>query len=212
MQIFGALKMGGATIYPLSILCIVALALVFDKILFYQKKGVFPANLRRLIATSNFSWSELQDQLQKVQPTNIYRNFFEIILKNRSQPIWWLESRGNDEAKIIEKKLDSALWILETIVTAAPLLGLLGTIFGMMSAFKLIGADALVNPGGITAGVAEALIATAFGLTIAIFALFAFNLFSRVQNHILDELELLGTRLIDKIKLENGLKKIEKLQ
>lgn len=48
------------------------------------------------------------------------------------------------------------LWLLETIVTAAPLVGLLGTIAGMMHSFRLIGGDGLVNPAGVSGGVAQA--------------------------------------------------------
>ena len=95
---------------------------------------------------------------------------------------------------------------METIVTAAPLLGLLGTIIGMMDAFKLIGSEGLVNPhgpNGVTAGVAQALIATAIGIFIAIYSLFAFNYFSRKQDQAIDELERLGTRVLDHIKLDN---------
>ncbi len=94
------------------------------------------------------------------------------------------------------------LWILETVVTAAPLLGLLGTITGMVRAFRLFGDGGLVDPSGVTGGVAEALIATALGLFIALVALFAFNFFSHRQAEILDEMERLGTRIIDHIRLD----------
>ncbi len=201
-QILNTIKLGGVMFYPLSILCIVALALIVDKILFYQKSVVLPKSLRNLIETFGFGWSELEAELAKLKSQNLYRNFFDVILQNKTQPIWWLESRAMDEAKLIEKKLAQGLWILETIITAAPLLGLLGTIVGMMSSFKLIGQDALVNPTGITGGVAEALIATAFGLGIAIFSLFAFNYFSGKQDQILDEVERLATKVIDHIKLD----------
>ena len=91
--------------------------------------------------------------------------------------------------------------MLETIVTAAPLLGLLGTITGMMHAFNLIGTNGLVDPTGVTGGVAQALIATALGLFIAVIALFAFNFFSRRQSQMLDEMERLGTRLVGHIRM-----------
>jgi biopolymer transport protein ExbB len=94
--------------------------------------------------------------------------------------------------------------VLETIVTAAPLLGLMGTIGGMMDAFKIIGGSGVVNPTGVTGGVAQALIATAIGLLIALIALFGFNYFSRVQSQTMDEMERLGTRLIDHIRLDQG--------
>ena len=188
--------------YPLSLLCIAAVALIVDKILFYKKFAQLPQSLLEVIETYAFIWNDLELHLAKLPSPNIYRKFFSVIFANRARPAWWLESRANDEAKLIEKKLGQSLWILETIVTAAPLLGLLGTILGMMESFKIIGDSSVVNPTGVTGGVAEALIATAFGLFIAILTLFAFNYFSRKQDQIFDELERLGTRVIDHVRLD----------
>jgi len=100
--------------------------------------------------------------------------------------------------------MSRGLWVLETIVTAAPLLGLLGTITGMMQSFNIIGSSELVAPSQVTAGVAQALIATALGLLIAVISLFAFNLFARIQSHSLDTMERLGTRLVDHIRLDQA--------
>jgi len=173
-----------------------------------EKTFLFPARTRlapravELIETYGFSWDELERQLNAMERRNYYRAFLQVIVGNRHRPAWWVESRAADEASLIEKALGRWLWILETIVTAAPLLGLLGTITGMVRAFKLFGNQGLVDPGGVTGGVAEALIATAVGLFIALVALFAFNYFSYRQAQVMDEMERLGTRMIDHIRLD----------
>lgn len=163
-QTINTTKLGGVIMYPLIILFIMAIALIIDKILIYKKLVKLPKDLLELIETYGFSWNELEEKLKNLPSQNYYRRFFLVISQNKSRPIWWLESRAGDEVKLIEKSLAGGLWILETIVTVAPLLGLLGTIVGMMDSFKLIGDDTLINPTGVTAGVAQALIATAFGL------------------------------------------------
>ena len=200
-EILEALRFGGAMVYPLLVLALVALAIVFDKAYVYWHFVRLPGELQRLAETYAFSWDELNARLAAIGPRNYFARFFRTIADNRQQPAWWVESRAGDEAQVIEKSLSRGLWVLETVVTDAPLLGLLVTIAGMMHSFKVIGGNGLVDPTGVTGGVAQALIATALGLLIAIVALFAFNFFSRRQAQALDEMERLGTRLIDNIRL-----------
>jgi biopolymer transport protein ExbB len=197
-----ALKFGGAMVYPLLVLGALALIIIVDRAVVYRTTLRLPRDLLNLVETYEFSWSELESGLLKLSAGNAYRRFLGVIAANRTRPAWWVESRAGDEAGNIEKTLNRGLWILETVVTGAPLIGLLGTITGMMQAFKVIGATSLVAPTQVTAGVAQALIATALGLLIAIFALFGFNFFARMQSHAIDQMERLGSRLVDHIRLD----------
>ena len=196
-----ALKFGGAMVYPLLALAILAIVISIDKLFVYWRYVRLPRQLLDLVETYGFAWSDLERDLAALDQNNYFARFFRVIIENRTKPAWWVESRAGDEAKLIENSLSRGLWVLETVVTAAPLLGLLGTITGMMHSFQLIGGSGLVDPIGVTGGVAQALIATALGLFIAITALFAFNFFSRRQSQALDEMERLGTRLLDNIRL-----------
>jgi biopolymer transport protein ExbB len=197
-----ALKFGGAMVYPLLALGALALIIIVDRAVVYATMLRLPRNFVDLVETYEFSWSELEAALQQLSGGNAYRRFLGVIAVNRTRPAWWVESRAGDEAGNIEKTLGRGLWVLETVVTGAPLMGLLGTITGMMQAFKVIGASSLVAPTQVTAGVAQALIATALGLLIAIFALFGFNFFARMQAHAVDRMERLGSRLVDHIRLD----------
>lgn len=197
-----ALRYGGAMVYPLLLLGAVAVMIILDRAIAYYRCLRLPRALLGLVETYGFSWNELERQLKTLAPVNVYKRFFEVIAENRHQPAWWVESRAGDEAGDIEKGLGRGLWVLETIVTAAPLMGLLGTITGMMQAFEVIGGSGLVAPAKVTSGVAQALISTALGLLIALFALFGFNFFARSQSQALDHLERLGSKLVDHIRLD----------
>ena len=95
-------------------------------------------------------------------------------------------------------RIDRRLWVLDTVVTLAPLLGLFGTILGMFNAFQV-----LSNPGNaptqVTGGVAEALIATASGLFVAMIGLVFFNgLHNRVRS-VVHQLETLKAALVNRM-------------
>ena len=95
-------------------------------------------------------------------------------------------------------QIDRRLWVLDTVVTLGPLLGLLGTIIGMFNAFQVLG-----NPGAapaeITGGVAEALVATAAGLLIAIIGLVFFNGLQNRARLVAHQLETLKVMLVNRL-------------
>ncbi|MBF0516918.1 MAG: MotA/TolQ/ExbB proton channel family protein [Nitrospirae bacterium] len=196
-----ALQFGGWMVYPLLALGVISVAVLLDKIFVYVRYCGLPQRIVQIAQTYNFAWAQLEQYIATVPQGSYYRRFIEVIIDNRTNPPWWVESRAADEAQLIEMSLNRGLWILETIVTAAPLVGLVGTIIGMMESFRFIGTSGLVNPTGITGGVAQALIATTLGIVIALIALFSFNFFCHLHANTMDKMERLGTRLIDRIRM-----------
>ena len=92
-------------------------------------------------------------------------------------------------------RLRRFLPVLDTIVTLSPLLGLLGTVTGMIAAFGVMGQSGMNSPHAITGGVAEALIATAVGLGIAIAALVPLNFFNSRVDAMHETIERYGSHL-----------------
>ncbi len=101
-------------------------------------------------------------------------------------------------------RYDRGLSTLDTIITLAPLLGLLGTVTGMMGSFNMLGGSELGSPTAITGGIAEALIATAFGLGVAITALIPFNYLNARLEHARREIQDAAAHV--EIHLENASK------
>lgn len=99
-------------------------------------------------------------------------------------------------------RFNRGLPILDTAITLAPLLGLLGTVTGLIHSFGLLGDQELQAPTALTGGIAQALIATAFGLVIAVTALVPYNYLNTRVEQVRHELEDAGTQ-VELILLED---------
>ena len=116
--------------------------------------------------------------------------------------VWGGEDADEMEMHLEEEILDAmpkitrGLWILDTSVTIAPLLGLFGTIIGMIQAFNVLSANG--GPSKVTGGIADALVSTGAGLLIAIIAVYFVNYFNSLTRHIVHQLELIKLILINR--------------
>jgi len=106
-----------------------------------------------------------------------------------------VEDAGYSEAPYLEKNLR----ILETVVTISPLLGLLGTVMGMIKAFNVIAVQGVGQPGALAGGIAEALITTAVGLSIAIPGLIFYNYFTHRTDKLIRKLENASGELLESL-------------
>jgi biopolymer transport protein ExbB len=163
---------GGPIMWPLLCTSLVALTVVFERLLFLMRErsrrkpeaieGILGSVERGDMPGAIAAGKKSEDFVAR---TLVYA------LEHRERSLSnALLRAANSELK----RFNRGLTILDTIITLAPLLGLLGTVTGMIHAFGLIGGE-LDAPTAITGGVAEALIATAVGLGIAITALIPFN-------------------------------------
>lgn len=108
-----------------------------------------------------------------------------------------LANRLDESVMLIAPLLDRRLWILDTVVTLAPLLGLFGTIIGMFHAFNVL-AQPGHAPAEVTGGVADALVATAFGIFIAMLGLTGFNALSNQVRLIIHQLDSMKMMIVNR--------------
>lgn len=102
------------------------------------------------------------------------------------------EALAVEVAERFRPRIERFSTTLSTIITASPLLGILGTVLGIISSFDLIGsADGAASVTDVASGIAQALITTAFGLTIALIALFPYMIYRSLSNRVLGSIELL---------------------
>lgn len=106
-------------------------------------------------------------------------------------------NRMDEAIMLVAPRLDQRLWVLDTIVTLAPLLGLFGTIIGMFHAFSVLATPGHA-PAEVTGGVADALVATAFGILIAMLGLSAFNMLQNQVRLTLHQLETIKTMVLNR--------------
>lgn len=104
-----------------------------------------------------------------------------------------MKNEGESWVPVLEKRVH----VLDTTITIAPLMGLLGTIIGMMGSFKVLTQSGVDDPYSITGGIAEALIATATGLVIALVCVIANNYYNTVIKGFIYEMESAASRLLE---------------
>ncbi|RRJ96665.1 MotA/TolQ/ExbB proton channel family protein [Opitutaceae bacterium TAV4] len=167
-------KHGGPIMWPIIVVSFLAITVVVERALFLLREN---AARDPKIAGRIFERVENHDVEGAVRIGEKSRDFIARILV---YALTHKESSLDDAfAQASSRELSryqQGLAILDTCITAAPLLGLLGTVTGMMNTFGALGGgDIAASAGQITGGVGEALIATASGLVIAIVVLFPFN-------------------------------------
>jgi biopolymer transport protein ExbB len=184
---------GGPIMWPLLFAAIVAAIVSLERTLFIvsEKRRQNPAQVEQI-----FTLVENGDRAGAIRVAQASTDFIARVLGFALSNAELSISHAISKASALElKRFSRGLPILDTIITAAPLLGLLGTVTGMMNTFSMMGGDELGAPAAITGGIAEGLIATAFGLLVAITCLFPNNYLNARIESAQHEMEDAGRRL-----------------
>ncbi len=197
--VFSALEIfhhGGWVMYPLLACSIIVVAIGVERFMYYRRTCIANMTVSQKVLTlaKEKKWQDIESfcSTRRCFISDVLMNG----LKYRSCPISMKES-FEEIISVRANGLKRNLNYLDTIVTMAPLLGLLGTVIGMIGSFKVLDVSG-DNPALITGGVGEALIATATGLCVAVLALVVHSYFSNRLDGILTDIENVCTLLINK--------------
>jgi biopolymer transport protein ExbB len=193
---FHFLMRGGFMMIPLLLSGLFALILIVDRLLFFRKiAGGGPLTRRVLEMAKTHPVAEAKALcVSALSPqASVCLAGLEKIKAGSEELQLALQNQAEEWIPVLERRLE----VLDTIITAAPLMGLLGTITGMMASFQVLSEKGVNEPNAITGGVSEALIATATGLVIALLCLAAFNFFTHQVKILVGELERTGSQILE---------------
>ncbi len=207
-QLFLGLSLAGSVwvLYVLLGLSILSISLILERWWFYQKASRGSESFRARIrsAARQRNWQEVRD----ISKDRLNQGFgldqdmdssiVDALLQATKPQLESLQEYAQDALTRTKLNWDRNLSLLATIGSNAPFIGLFGTVLGIIKAFHDL-SQQNSGPQSVTAGISEALVATAIGLLVAIPAVIAFNLFQRRVKNALAEAEALKSYLIGKM-------------
>ncbi len=184
---------GGPIMWPILICSIVAVAVVGERVFWWWRESLRrdPERMEKVLAALEASDFSSAAAAAKDSGDPVVRMVYHGLNHYHSS----LEGALEVAAGVELQRAGRFLTVMDTLVTLAPLLGLLGTVTGLMRAFLDVG-DAELAVTAVTGGIGEALIATACGLGIAILALVPFNYFTQKHAQLQFELETAATNVV----------------
>lgn len=193
------MRAGGWVMYPLAAMSVLALTLIFERAGFWAS-----THRRRRIAKLDTITRALErgdlDAIARAarKDASIYGVFVRGMLRHRDAPLDAARAElvARDLIESARVRVERFSVPLSTIITAAPMLGILGTVTGIIASFRVLGGERVTDPSAVAGGIAEALLTTAFGLTIALVTLFPYMIYRAHAERCFARLELFASALI----------------
>ena len=188
---------GGIFMWPLLACSVLIIAFSIERSWFLQKRLICPDGLSNQIKT--LMDNDMIDKRHAEEISNLSSLGFLLIncIKYKNLPREILESKIEEKATEVQYSLERNLTMLGTTATISPLIGLLGTVVGMITAFTGLTETSGANPDLLAAGISQALITTAFGLLIAVPGLVLHKYFEHKIKYLLISLQTEVSDFID---------------
>lgn len=194
----------GPLIYPLVICSLVSTTIIIERIFSLRRNRVLPPKVVGVVeAVRPGQDYGLAVEVCRKNP-GVFSDVMRVGLESAFEP--WevmrdaLLDAGRQKTTILERHL---VW-LQTIAQAAPLLGLLGTVLGMIKVFAAISLSGIGDPQALSEGISEALLTTAVGLGIGIPTLIAYNLLLARSEALVTEIESFASHLVTRLRGEEA--------
>ena len=190
---------GGPFMWPLLACSVLIITISFERLWFLQNRLVSPNGLTNQLL--NLFNKNLINEKQSQEISQLSSLGFLLVacINYKDLPRENLESKIEDKAIEVKYNLERNLNMLGTLATITPLLGLLGTVVGMITAFTGLSETSGANPDILATGISQALITTAFGLFIAVPGLVLHKYFEQKVTYLLISLQVEVSRFIDVI-------------
>jgi len=190
----------GPLIYPLALASLLASTITIERLFALRRRKILPREIVEVVSAVRAGGdTSVAIEVCRRNP-GVFSDVMRVGLENAGQP--WEVMRdavldaGRQETVVLEKHL---VW-LQTIAQAAPLLGLLGTVTGMIKVFTSISVAGLGDPQALSEGISEAMVTTGVGLAIGIPTLVAFNLLTSKAESLISEIEANASRLVARLR------------
>ena len=184
---------------PLMLCSIIAVAIIIERSIGLRKKKILYPEIINIIETINKA-EDIHLAISICQKKKgAFSNIIQLGLENRVLPKFELKEMISDQGRQEMRTLERGLLILETIAGIAPLLGLLGTVTGMIKIFNVITQQGLGQTQALSGGISEALITTVAGLTIGIPSLVLYNYFTDKAENLIMDIEKYTSQLLRKL-------------
>lgn len=189
----------GWPIWPLLLLSVVAIAIIFERILSLRSSRVVPASLVKDVERMIKAESIDLESIERLSASSACGQVLATILRERRKHIDEVRLAAEETGSDVAFALQRFLPALATIGTVAPLMGLFGTVVGMIEIFAAFEPGAAADPGQLARGISVALYNAGFGILIAIPAIIAHRMFRVHVDHLLMRIEQAARQVISRL-------------